>query len=78
MKHKVLLAMLLAGTTVPSWASIDIALNLPQITSTQQNGRKVTGKVLDENGEPIIGASIKVGTVVKRIKLYNELIANVI
>lgn len=60
MKHKVLLAMLLAGTTVPSWASIDIALNLPQITSTQQNGRKVTGKVLDENGEPIIGASIKV------------------
>ena len=60
MRHKILLALLLAGSTVPTWAEVGVAANLSGTASVQQDGRKVTGKVLDENGEPVIGASIKV------------------
>lgn len=60
MRHKILLALLLAGSTVPSWAETGVAANLSTTASAQQAGRKVTGKVLDEKGEPVIGASIKV------------------
>ena len=60
MRHKILLALLLAGSTVPTWAEVGVAANLSGTASVQQDGRKVTGKVLDETGEPVIGASIKV------------------
>ena len=60
MRHKILLALLLAGSTVPSWAEVGVAASLSNTASVQQTGRKVTGKVLDEKGETIIGASVKV------------------
>ena len=60
MRHKILLALLLAGSTVPSWAEVGVAANLSGTATVQQDGRKVTGKVLDENGETVIGASVKV------------------
>ena len=51
MRHKILLALLLAGSTVPTWAEVGVAANLSGTASVQQDGRKVTGKVLDENDD---------------------------
>lgn len=63
MRHKILLALLLAGSSVPAWAETGAASYVTAAHANalqQQAGRKVTGKVVDEKGEPVIGASVKV------------------
>ncbi|MDD6748542.1 MAG: carboxypeptidase-like regulatory domain-containing protein, partial [bacterium] len=55
----VVLDQLFAGTDV-TYKVLDRKIILTKVEASQQNGRRVTGKVLDKNGEPIIGANVVV------------------
>ena len=55
----VVLDKLFAGTDV-TYKVLDRKIILTKGEASQQNGRRVTGKVLDKSGEPIIGANVVV------------------
>ena len=55
----VVLDQLFAGTDV-TYKVLDRKIILTKGEASQQNGRRVTGKVLDKSGEPIIGANVVV------------------
>lgn len=53
------LGQLFEGTDV-TYKVLDRKIILTKAEAPQQNGRRITGKVLDKNGEPIIGANVVV------------------
>ena len=72
-------ASLLLLCAAPQWAAADTYESTAVTTTQQSKTEKITGKVIDETGESIIGASIKVqGTAIGTItNLEGEFTLNV-